>query len=265
MSEIMPALFVGHGSPMNIIMDNPFTQSLSDWGRRLPRPSAILVVSAHWMTEGTFVATTGEPRTIHDFYGFPRELYKVEYPAPGAPEAAELAAAAIRSAAVGRDAEWGLDHGAWSVLRHLFPAADVPVFQLSLDYSFHDPRPKPLSYHYELARELAALRRRGVLIIGSGNIVHNLSLIDFSEMDSQPYPWAVEFDEAVKARLVAGDDAALIDYMGLSAHAGLAVPTLDHYLPFIYVAALREKGEGLSFIYEGIQNASISMRCFQLG
>lgn len=179
MSEIMPALFVGHGSPMNIILDNSFTRSLADWGRSLPRPRAILVVSAHWMTEGTFVATTARPRTLHDFYGFPRELYKVEYPAPGAPEAAELAAEAMRGTTVGRDADWGLDHGAWSVLRHLFPAADVPVFQLSLDYSFHDPRPRPVSYHYELAGELAALRRRGVLVIGSGNIVHNLSLIDF--------------------------------------------------------------------------------------
>ncbi len=265
MIEKMPALFVGHGSPLNIVLDNAFTRSLAAWGRRLPRPKAILVVSAHWLTEGTFVACTAHPRTIHDFYGFPEELYAVRYPSPGAPEEAEFVVGAPRGVRIGRDLEWGLDHGAWSVLRHLYPEADVPVFQLSLDYSFHDPRPKPVQYHYDLALELAELRRRGILVIGSGNLVHNLARIDFGSMDATPYPWAVEFDEAVKESLLAGDHRALIDYRSLGRSAGLAVPTLDHYLPLAYVLALQEKGEPITFAYEGIQNASISMRCFQVG
>lgn len=261
----MPVLFVGHGSPMNVVADNDFTRSLAAWGRRLPRPEAILVVSAHWLTAGTFVTCTESPRTIHDFFGFPRELYAVAYPSPGAPTHAELVTRTVRRAPVGCDREWGLDHASWAVLKHLYPAADIPVFELSLDYSFNDWHPKPVRYHYELAAELAGLRERGVLVIGSGNIVHNLSQIDFGAVDATPYPWAVEFDEQVKGRLLAGNHRDLIDFHRLGKSAALAVPTLDHYLPMIYALALQEPGEPIGFAHEGIQHASISMRCFQIG
>lgn len=260
----MPVLFVGHGSPMNIVLDNDFTRSLAAWGRRLPRPRAILVVSAHWLTDGTFVTCTTRPRTIHDFYGFPEELYAIAYPSPGAPEEAEFVTRTVRRAPIGCDHEWGLDHGAWSVLRRLYPVADMPVFQLSLDYSFNDWHPKPLRYHYDLAAELKELRSRGVLVVGSGNIVHNLARIDW-EMDAAPYPWAVEFDERVKECLLSGSHGDLLDLRTLGPSASLAVPTLDHYLPLVYVLALQERGEPVTFTHEGFQNASISMRCFQVG
>jgi 4,5-DOPA dioxygenase extradiol len=264
MDEKMPVLFVGHGSPLNIVLDNGFTRSIAAWGERLPRPRAVMVISAHWLTPGTFVTCMERPRTIHDFYGFPEELYAITYPSPGAPTEARSVTGAVRKAQVGCNLDWGLDHGAWSVLRHLFPAADVPVFEMSLDYSFNDWRPKPLGYHYDLAAELAELRRQGVLIVGSGNIVHNLALIDWN-MDAQAYEWAVEFDEEVKKRLLAGNHRELIDFRSMGKSAPLAVPTLDHYLPMIYALALREKDEELIFTHEGIQNGSISMRCFQVG
>lgn len=264
MAHRMPALFVGHGSPMNTVLDNTFTRSLAAWGRRLPRPRAILVVSAHWLTEGTFVSCAERPRTIHDFYGFPDGLYALAYPSPGAPEEAEFVARTVRRVPVGCDRDRGLDHGAWSVLRQLFPTADLPVFQLSVDYSFHDRHPKPLRYHYDLAQELRALRERGVLVVGSGNIVHNLARID-GDMEADPYPWALEFDETVKDGLLAGDHRALLDPRSLGPSAAWAVPAPDHYLPMAYVLALQEKGEPLAFAHEGIQNASISMRCFQIG
>jgi 4,5-DOPA dioxygenase extradiol len=264
MEEKMPVLFVGHGSPLNIILDNGFTRSITAWGERLPRPLAVLVISAHWLTPGTFVTCMERPRTIHDFYGFPDELYAITYPSPGAPAEARSVTEAVRKARVECNLDWGLDHGAWSVLRHLFPAAEIPVFEMSLDYSFNDWRPKPLSYHYDLAAELAELRRRGVLIIGSGNIVHNLGRIDWN-IDAQPYEWAVEFDEEVKVRLMSGNHRELIDFRSMGESAPLAVPTLDHYLPMIYALGLREKDEPLTFTHEGIQNGSISMRCFQVG
>ena len=265
MGERMPVLFVGHGSPMNVVLDNGFTRALADWGRRLPRPKAIMVVSAHWLTDGTFVTCSEAPRTIHDFYGFPRELYAIKYAAPGAPEEARSASGMVTRGPVGCSLEWGLDHASWAVLRHMYPDNDVPVFELSLDYSFNDWHPKPLRYHYELGRELAGLREQGVLIIGSGNIVHNLSVMDFRDMDAKPYRWTEEFDLAAKAALVSGDHGALIDFRSLAKSAPLAVPTLDHYLPMIYALALQEKNEPLTFAYEGMQYASISMRCFQIG
>jgi 4,5-DOPA dioxygenase extradiol len=233
----MPVLFIGHGSPLNLILDNDFTRSLSELGRRLPRPKAILVISAHWLTDGTYVGCMDRPKTIHDFYGFPRELYRMAYPSPGA----------------------------WAILKHLYPQADLPVFEMSLDYTFNDWRPKPIQYHYDLAKELGELRNRGVLIIGSGNIVHNLGLLDFSNIEADPVPWAREFDEQVKECLVSGNDRDLIRYARLGPSSSLAVPTLDHYLPMIYAVALREKNEPLAFTHEGFQYASISMRCFQIG
>jgi 4,5-DOPA dioxygenase extradiol len=265
MVEKMPLLFVGHGSPMNIILDNRFTRSLAKWGESLPRPRAIMVISAHWLTAGTSVTCMEKPRTIHDFYGFPEELYAVTYPSPGAPAEANFVTGTVRKAPVTCDDEWGLDHASWAVLKHLYPAADIPVFELSLDYSFNDWHPKPVQYHYDLAAELAEVRKRGVLIIGSGNIVHNLSLIDFRNMDAEPFPWAVEFDERVKKNLISGNHRDLIRLRNMGKSAALAVPTLDHYLPMIYVMALQDQDEPLTFTHEGFQHGSISMRCFQIG
>ena len=265
MPSKMPVLFIGHGSPMNIIRDNEFTRSLAAWGSRLPRPKAILSVSAHWLTDGTHVGCMEKPKTIHDFYGFPQELYAKHYPSPGAPEEARSVTGLIKKARVTCRLDWGLDHGTWSVLLHLFPKADIPVFQLSLDYSFNDRHPQPLQHHYDLAAELAALREQGILIIGSGNIVHSLGVIDFENEDAAPYDWAREFDEKVKDALVAHNDHDLVRYEELGTTASLAVPTPDHYLPMIYAIALREQNEPLSFTHEGFQHASISMRCFQIG
>ena len=250
---------------MNAVQDNSFTSSLAAWGNRLPRPRAIMVISAHWLTSGTFVACMERPRTIHDFYGFPDELYDITYPSPGAPEAARLATAVVRTTPIACDNDWGLDHASWAALKHLYPRAEVPVFELSLDYSFNDWRPKPPQYHYDLAAELAELRTRGVLIIGSGNIVHNLSLIDFGNVDAEPFAWALEFDERVKGNLLSGDHRDLIQFREIGRSAALAVPTLDHYLPMIYVMAMQQEREPLTFTHEGFQYASVSMRCFQIG
>ena len=265
MADKMPVLFIGHGSPMNVIQDNAFTRSLREWGKRLPRPQAIMVVSAHWLTTGTFVTCMDRPRTIHDFYGFPDELYAINYPSPGSPEEAQVVSEAVGKTTVRCDQDWGLDHGAWSVLKHLYPKADIPVFQLSLDYSFSDWNPKPLQYHYDLAAELAGLRQRGILIIGSGNIAHNLSLIDFGNVDAAPFEWAVDFDEQVEGNLLSRNHLDLIRHGNMGISAVLSVPTPDHYLPMIYVIALQERNEEVTFTYEGFQHASISMRCFQIG
>jgi len=264
MSSQMPVLFIGHGSPMNIILENDFTRSLALLAKKLPRPKAIMVVSAHWLTNGTFVTCVKKPKTIYDFYGFPEELYELDYPSPGAPDEAIAVTEAVRRVSVACG-EWGLDHASWAVLKHMYPRADIPVFEMSLDYSFNDWHPKPLQYHYDLAAELSGLRKQGVLIIGSGNIVHNLKLIDFEDMDAKPYDWAKEFDSQVKDHLLHQNHQGLIQYQNNGKASALSVPTLDHYLPMIYALALQEKNEPLTFVYEGFQNASISMRCFQIG
>jgi len=255
-TDRLPVLFLAHGSPMNAIEDNAFTRTLRALGARIARPAAVLVVSAHWMTPGSLRSlSTPQPRTIHDFYGFPRELYEVEYPAPGAPhvarEVSQLTGAAL-------DDSWGLDHGTWSVLRHLLPNADVPVMQLSLDTS------APGRRHVELARALAPLRERGVLIVGSGNIVHNLSAIRW-QAGAPAYDWAQEFDSWVAQRLLDGDVDALAGYESLGRIAHLAAPTNDHYLPLLYAAGLRRDDEPLSFEYEGLEMGSLSMRTAVIG
>jgi 4,5-DOPA dioxygenase extradiol len=250
---------------MNIVLENSFTKSLRVLAKRLPRPKAILVISAHWLTTGTAVTSTEKPRTIHDFYGFPDELYKISYPSPGSPAFADLAADADSKGRIRLDREWGLDHASWAVLKHMYPDADIPVVEMSLDYRYGERRPKPLRYHYDLAAELRPLRARGVLIMGSGNIVHNLGLADFGDMGAKPVEWAVEFDKGVERRLLGRDHAGLLDLAALGSSASTAVPTLDHYLPMIYALALQEKDEPLTFVHEGFQNASISMRCFQIG
>jgi 4,5-DOPA dioxygenase extradiol len=265
MTDKMPVLFIGHGSPMNIILDNAYTKSLVALGKRLSRPKAILVISAHWLTKGTNVLCQERPKTLYDFYGFPEELYTLHYPSPGALKEAKAVVETIRKVKVTCSSEWGLDHAAWAVLKHLYPKADIPVFEMSLAYSFNEWHPKTLTYHYELAKELAELRRQGVLIIGSGNIVHNLGMLDFENIDARTFGWAEEFDEAVKKHLVAGNHEALLRYSELGSSSQLAVPTLDHYLPLIYTIALQEKNEPLLFTHEGFQYGSISMRCIQIG
>ncbi|HEY3420475.1 MAG TPA: 4,5-DOPA dioxygenase extradiol [Methanomassiliicoccales archaeon] len=258
--ERMPVLFIGHGSPMNAIEDNDYTRSLTGLGRIIPRPDAILVVSAHWLTKGTSVCCLQIPETIHDFYGFPRPLYQVQYPAPGAPAQAKMLSE-LSPDQVKCDLTWGLDHASWAVLKHVFPNADVPVFELSLDYFPGTFDERPVRYHYDLAKRLAAIREQGVLVMGSGNAVHNLRMIDFNHLDAAPYEWAKAFDDKLKEHLISGDDDHLIDYRTMPG-GDLAVPTLDHYLPMIYAIGMRQPGESLEFVHEGFQNKSISMRSF---
>jgi 4,5-DOPA dioxygenase extradiol len=264
-TDKMPVLFLGHGSPLNIILKNRFTDHLVKLGRELPRPRAIMVISAHWLTGGTFVTCNKDPQMIYDFYGFPRELYKIKYPSPGSPELARMVTAAVEKDRVKCADNWGLDHASWSLLKHMYPDADIPVFEMSLDYSFNDWHPRPLQYHFDLAAGLKDLRTKGLLIIGSGNVVHNLRMIDFGNMDAAPYDWAVELDEKIKKALASGQYSDLLDYHKMGRAAQLGIPTLDHYLPMIYSIALREKDEPLQFTYEGMQNGSISMRCFRIG
>lgn len=254
-TERMPLLFVGHGNPMLSITENGFRHTWEELGRQLPQPSAILCISAHWLTRGTFVTMTDQPRTIHDFGGFPQELYDQQYPVPGAVDYARMTIAEVQSVAVHEDFEWGLDHGSWCVLKPMFPDATVPVFQLSLD-----PR-QPAAYHYELARQLAFLRRRGVLIVSSGNVVHNLRMLT---MDGRVYDWAVEFDTFVKERLEAHDDQALIAYEHCGQAARLAVPTNDHYLPLLYTLGLRDPQDRLAFFNDQFDLGSLSMRSLVL-
>ena len=249
----MPLLFVGHGSPMNAIEDNAYSQSWRQLGATLPTPKAILCISAHWLTEGgTLIHNGSHPKTIHDFWGFPQELYTVLYPAPGSPDFAAHAKS-IATNKVEFDQTWGLDHGAWSVLVHLFPKANIPVFQMSIDFSRHG------DFHYEFGKELAILRDKGVLLLGSGNIVHNLGRVNFSP-DAQPFDWAVEFDEQAKTFLSHGNDQSLISYPSLGTAAHLSIPTPDHYWPLLYILGAKHKDDGISYPTEGIAHGSVSMR-----
>lgn len=249
----MPALFLGHGSPMNGIEDNAFSKGWRSLGEALPRPRAILSISAHWLTEGTYVHIAEKPRTIHDFWGFPKELYDLSYPCKGSPEYAQLTKDALSGARVREDREWGLDHGTWIVLHRMYPKADIPVFQLSIDIS------KSHREHYALAKGLALLRRRGVLVLGSGNIVHNLGMIDFDER-ARAFDWAEEFDGIATELIRKHAHEGLIDYEKLGQAARLSVPTPDHFWPLLYVLALEEEGEGASFPIEGLTHGSVSMR-----
>jgi 4,5-DOPA dioxygenase extradiol len=254
--EEMPVLFVGHGSPMNAIEHNAFTQTLTGLSARLPKPKAVCVVSAHWVTSGAQVMASAHPRTIHDFYGFPRPLYEEQYPAPGAPNEAEKLAT---NPEILRDETWGLDHGSWSVLRHMYPKADVPAFQLSLD----DRR--SFKEHLELGREIQSLRQRGVLILGSGNIVHNLGRIDW-EHPHGSYDWAVEFDARVKDAVEAHDAKALAEPQKWGeALLAQAHPSAEHYLPLLYCMGSTDERDEVSYPYEGFDFGSISMRMILLG
>jgi 4,5-DOPA dioxygenase extradiol len=233
----MPVLFVGHGSPMNALEDNEFTKGWKEAVSKIPKPSAILCVSAHWLTNGTFVTAMKQPKTIHDFGGFPQALFDAQYPAPGSPEVAQEVSELVKSTPVGLDHdEWGLDHGTWSILKQMYPDADIPVLQLSIDYY------KPGAWHYELGKELAALRKKGVLIVGSGNMVHNLRMIDFSKQEGG-FDWAIEINETFKKLILEGNHDPLKDYKSLGKSAELAIPTPDHYYPLLYMLALQGKKE----------------------
>ncbi|HUL45012.1 MAG TPA: 4,5-DOPA dioxygenase extradiol [Bacteroidota bacterium] len=250
--NIMPMLFIGHGSPMNAIEENQFSRGWTEIGKTLPHPQAVLCISAHWETSGTFVTAMEQPRTIHDFYGFPEELFEVHYPAPGSPALAHQTEEIVRKALIQLDEMWGLDHGCWSVLKHLYPSADVPVLQLSLDHT------KPADWHFDLASDLAALRRRGVLIVGSGNMVHNLRLIDWQHPD-KPYDWAEEMNTKIKTRILEGNTDLLVRYERLGESAHLAIPTPEHYLPLLYILASREPNERITIFNDKAILGSISM------
>jgi 4,5-DOPA dioxygenase extradiol len=252
----MPALFLAHGNPMHAITDDEFTRALTRLAADLPRPAAILVVSAHWLTASTKVLSAPHPRTIHDFGGFPQELYDVQYPAPGSPALAARVHELLPDAVPAQD--WGLDHASWAVLRHMWPDADVPVVELSLDMTATPER------HWELARALAPLRDEGVLVIGSGNIVHSFAGISWDE-DAAPRPWALEFDAWIADALLRRDTGALVDFNCAGPSAALAVPTLDHYLPMLYAAAISDDRDEVGFPHKGIEMASMSMRCVRFG
>jgi len=253
MAEILPAIFFGHGNPMNALMTNSYTEAWRQIGIQTPRPRGILAISAHWFVPGTGVTISTAPRTIHDFGGFPRELFEVQYPAPGDPDLARRVQKMLAPLPVNLDSSWGLDHGTWSVLRHVYPHADIPIVQLSIDEA------QPPSFHFEIGRKLAPLREEGILIVGSGNIVHNLETYAWGRHMPDPYDWALRFETEAKEMMVAGEYKPLIDYEKLGREAMLSIPTPDHYLPLLYVIATRQQGEVITFPVEGIDGGSISM------
>ena len=256
----MPAIFFGHGNPLNALRRNPYTETWAAIGKSLPRPQAILCVSAHWYIPATSVTAMPSPRTIHDFGGFPPELYQVQYPAPGDPKLAARVRDLLRPINVEMDLEkWGLDHGTWSVLCHVFPQADIPVVQLSIDET------QPPAFHYGLGKLLAPLRDEGVLITGSGNIVHNLHTYAWGKHDVEPFDWAVRFEQRARALLQSGDDEALAGYESLGRDALLSVPTPEHYLPLLYVLGFRRPDDAVTFPVAGFDGGSISMLAVQLG
>jgi len=259
MNKPMPAIFFGHGNPLNALLRNEYTNAWSALGASIPQPKAVLCVSAHWYLPGTAVTAMPSPRTIHDFGGFPRELYEVQYPAPGSPELAQRVRELLGPTPVDLDQSWGLDHGTWSVLCHVFPNADVPVVQLSIDET------RGPEFHYQTAKRLAPLRDEGVLVIGSGNIVHNLHTYAWGKHEVEPFDWAVRFETRARELLLNGDDDPLVNYETLGRDALLSAPTPDHYLPLLYVMALRRAGEPITFPVEGFDGGSISMLTVQIG
>lgn len=256
----MPVLFVGHGSPMNAIEDNDFVKGWIEAGRTLPRPNAVLCISAHWETRGTYVTSAEKPVTIHDFGGFPRELYNVQYPAPGSPALAEETRQTVTKTDVGLEDKWGLDHGCWSVLKHMYPGAGVPVAELSLDH-YQAPQ-----YHYDLAKELAPLRKKGVLIIGSGNMVHNLGMVawDMLTTPGYGYDWAIEAGSKMKEYITTGNHSELINYRNKGTEFRLAIPTPEHFLPLLYALALQEENEEVSFFNDQPVGGSLTMTCVKI-
>ena len=257
--QTMPAIFFGHGNPLNALQQNDWTQAWATIGTTIPRPRAVLCVSAHWYLPATLVTAMAEPRTIHDFGGFPRELYQVQYRAPGLPELARRIQELLAPLPVELDHSWGLDHGTWSVLRHVYPAASVPVLQLSIDET------QPASFHFELGRRLASLRDEEVLIMGSGNLVHNLHAYAWGRHTPEPYDWAVRFEEQAKTLMTSEGFDALVNYESLGRDALLAIPTPDHYLPLLYVLGARRPNDAVTFPVQGIDGGSVSMLTVQVG
>lgn len=257
----MPVLFIGHGSPMNGMENNEFTSQWKNLGLQIPRPEAVLCVSAHWLTKGTYITAMNNPKTIHDFGGFPKELFKVQYPAPGNEALAKETSNLIQKTNVALDYDWGLDHGTWTVVRHMYPEADIPVLQLSIDYS------KPAQYHYELAQDLAVLRSKGVLIIGSGNMVHNLGMVAWDKMNIPNYgfDWAIEMNSIFKKHISENNHKALIDYTNLGSAAKLAIPTPDHYYPLIYSLGLKSSDESIEFFNDKLVAGSLTMTSVIIG
>jgi len=250
----MPVLFLGHGSPMNAIEENEFTKGWINIGKTVPKPTAVLCISAHWETRGTYVTGMEKPKTIHDFRGFPEELYEVQYPAPGSPELAREIKSLVTKAQLGLDEKWGLDHGCWCVLKHLYPYADIKVLQISMDYYMSSRQ------HYELAKELQILRKKGVLIIGSGNMVHNLSMVAWNKLnDSYGFDWAIEANKKMKKYILNGDHEQLINYKSQGRAFDLAIPTPDHYLPLLYALALQDKDDKVTIFNDKPVGGSLTM------
>ncbi len=259
MSYSQPAIFFGHGNPMNALYDNDYTRAWAEIGRSIPKPKAIMCVSAHWYIPAVAVTAMERPRTIHDFGGFPRELFEVRYPAPGSPELAERICDLLGPDAIPDTEHWGLDHGTWSVLTHVFPKADIPVVQLSINET------EPAAYHYELAKRLAPLREEGVLVIGSGNLVHNLHTYAWGNETAEPLDWGQRFEDTARAAILSGNHSSLINYEDLGRDAMLSAPTPDHYLPLLYVLAIQREGDEVSFPVEGFDGGSISMLSVRIG
>ena len=259
--EKMPVLFIGHGSPMNAIEDNEFSKRWQQMGKEIRTPKAVVVVSAHWLTKGTLVTAMPNPKTIHDFGGFPQALFDVQYPAPGSPELATEIQKLITNPAVELDHDWGLDHGTWSVVKHMYPNADIPVLQLSIDYY------KPAAYHYELAKQLLALRKKGVLIIGSGNMVHNLRMVAWDKLNEPEYgfDWALEMNDIFKNKISNGFHKELIQYEKLHKAATLAIPTPDHYYPLLYILALQTDNDKVEFFNDKAVGGSLTMTSVKIG
>lgn len=259
MAKPMPAIFFGHGNPMNALAQNVWTEGWAAIGKEIPRPRAVLCVSAHWYLPATMVTAMPAPRTIHDFGGFPRQLYEIKYPVPGDPELARRVQSLLEPVPVRMDETWGLDHGTWSVLCHVFPEADVPVIQLSIDET------QPAEFHYETAKRLTVLRDEGVLIVGSGNLVHNLHAYAWGRQEIEPFDWAVRFEARARELLLAAEHEPLIAYETLGRDAALSIPTPDHYLPLLYVIGQRREGEDVSFPVEGFDGGSVSMLTVRIG
>ncbi|MBN8948040.1 MAG: 4,5-DOPA dioxygenase extradiol [Rhodanobacter sp.] len=258
-STRLPTIFFGHGNPMNALQDNDWSRGWAALGRRLPRPRAVLSVSAHWYVPATLLTTMARPRTIHDFGGFPRELFEVQYPAPGDLDLVRRVRELLQPLDVGEDRSWGLDHGTWSVLRHVYPDADVPVVQLSIDES------QPPALHYGLGRLLRPLRDEGILLIGSGDVVHNLHAYAWGRHPAEPFDWALRFEAKARELMLQGDHHALVDYEALGRDAELSIPTPDHYLPLLYVLGASDAGDAVTFPVEGMDGGSISMLSVQFG
>jgi len=259
-TDKMPTLFIGHGSPMNAIEKNTFVNRIQQLHSQLPVPKAIICISAHWLTNGTYVTAMENPKTIYDFHGFPKELYEVDYPAPGSPELAASISSIVEDIQIHHDLSWGLDHGTWSILRNIYPSANIPVLQLSIDWK------KPLDFHVMLAKKLRMLRERGVLIIGSGNIVHNLGLVDFSKLNQVGYgfDWAIEAREFVNDKILKSDLNSLLKYQNGPNYLKLAIPSPDHYIPLLYVLGLRRNDDELTFFNDELIAGSLSMTSIML-